>query len=190
MGALKRESDVEYSEAMKARMIKRMTGSRALSATTVSQQTGIPQPTLSRWLRAAGTLRVVSNDEDTTPVADTSAPRKRAQDWSWQKKLQAVLETASMSDDDLGAFLRRNGLHREQLEQWRQQAASALTSDGGRRKRGGGPTPEQRQIRELERQLLRKEKALAEVAALLVLKKKAAAIFGDEESDTDPRSGE
>jgi transposase-like protein len=189
-GGEEREKDVEYSEAMRARMIKRMTGPKPMSATTLSQETGIPQPTLSRWLRGAGTLRVVSKDEDSPVVADASTPRKRAQDWTWQEKLRAVLETASMSDDDLGAFLRRNGLHREQLEQWRQQATTALANEAPRRKRGGGPTPEQKRIRELERQLLRKDKALAEVAALLVLKKKAAALFGDEEDDTEPRSEE
>lgn len=182
---------VEYSEAMKARMIRRMTGPRALSATTVSQETGIPQPTLSRWLRSAGTLRVVTKSDE-TPADGThaSAPRKRVQDWTPQEKLQAVLETVAMSDDDLGAFLRRHGLHREQLEQWRQQATSALGSDGPRRKRSSGPTAEEKRIRELERQLRRKDKALAEVAALLVLKKKADALFGVEEDDTDPRSGE
>lgn len=64
---------MEYSKAMRARMIKRMTGPKAMSATTVSQETGIPQPTLSRWLRAAGTLRVVSKDED-KPAAKVAAP--------------------------------------------------------------------------------------------------------------------
>jgi len=49
-------------------------------------------------------------------------------------------------------------------------------------------TPEQKRIRELERQLRRKEKALAEAAALLVLKKKFEAVFADEEDDTEPRS--
>lgn len=178
---------MQYSEAMKARMIKRMTGPNAVSATTVSQQTGIPQPTLSRWLRAAGTLRLVSKDQDTPP--DANVPRKRAQDWTAQEKLQAVVETAAMSDDELGAYMRRNGLHREQLESWREQAAGALANDGTRRRRGG-PTPEQKRIRELERELRRKEKALAEAAALLVLKKKADALFGVEEDDTDPRSDE
>lgn len=182
-----RERNVQYSEAMKARMIKRMTGPNAMSATTVSQQTGIPQPTLSRWLRAAGTLRLVSKDQDMPP--DANVPRKRAQDWTAQEKLQAVVETAAMSDDELGAYLRRNGLHREQLESWREQAAGALANDGARRRRGG-PTPEQKRIRELERELRRKEKALAEAAALLVLKKKADALFGVEEDDTDPRSDE
>jgi hypothetical protein len=50
-------------------------------------------------------------------------------------------------------------------------------------------SPEARRVRELEKELRRKEKALAETAALLVLKKKLDAMWGDEDDDTEPRSG-
>ena len=53
--------------------------------------------------------------------------------------------------------------------------------EGGKKKRGG--SGEQKRIRELEKELRRKEKALAETAALLVLKKKANAIWGDRGDD-------
>lgn len=176
-------------------MVRRMTGPRPLSATEVSRETGIPQPTLSRWLRMAATFEPVSNRDPKPPKSTTTpASSKRAQDWTPHEKVQAVLDAASMSDDELGAYLRRTGLHREQLEQWRRQAldaaANALGENTGRRKRGSGPTPEQKRIRELEKQLRRKDRALAEAAALLVLKKKADAWYGDEEDETDPRSDE
>ena len=45
-------------------------------------------------------------------------------------------------------------------------------------------------MRELEKQLRRKDRALAEAAALLVLQKKIQALWGDEDDDTEPRSGE
>ena len=64
---------------------------------------------------------------------------------------------------------------------------SALES-GGKRKRSK-TSPEARRVRELEKELRRKDKALAEASALLVLKKKAQAIWGDEDDDTTPRSG-
>lgn len=169
-----------------------MTGPSARTATAVSVETGIPQPTLSRWLRGAATIAPMSKSESTS-AKPTTTRKRRPQDWTPQEKLQAVLETAAMSDEELGVFLRKSGLHREQLDEWRKLAeatTSALANGGGRRKRGGGPTAEQKRIRELERQLRRKEKALAEMAALLVLKKKADALFGDEEDDTNPRSDE
>lgn len=180
-----------YSDAMKARMIRRMTGPGAVTATALAEESGIPQPTLSRWLRSAGTVKPVTKSRRNAPKT-ASVPPKRTQDWTPQEKMQAVLDAAGLSDEELGAFLRRRGLHREVLEQWRTQAleaaTSALTEGTSRRKRSRGPSPEQQKIRELERELRRKDKALAETTALLVLKKKFQALFGDEEDDTSPES--
>lgn len=178
---------MQYTEVMKARMIKRMTGPRAVTATALAEEVGIPQPTLSRWLRVAGTVRPVSKTS-TQATKSTSSPPRRAQRWTSQQKVQLVLEAAGLSDQQLGAFLRRNGLHSEQLDKWRQQvlegATAALENDSGRRKKKNSPSPEQKRIRELERQLHRKDKALAETTALLVLKKKFDALFEVEEEST------
>lgn len=97
-----------------------------------------------------------------------------------------VIKSAGLGDDELGAFLRREGLHEVQLEQWRHDALQGLSTSRGKSR---GPTPEKKRIRELEKQLRRKEKALAETAALLVLKKKAAAIWGDEDDSTEWTNG-
>ena len=90
-----------------------------------------------------------------------------------------------MSEQELGGYLRRTGLHEVQLEQWRRQARAgameALQSKSIRKK----ASVEAKRVRTLERELRRKEKALAETAALLVLKKKAAAIWGDEDDSTE-----
>jgi transposase-like protein len=93
-----------------------------------------------------------------------------------------VLEASRLSDEQLGAFLRREGLHEATLREWRAAALEALGT-------AKGSTTEARRVRELERQLLRKDKALAEAAALLVLQKKVRAIWGDEDDDTEPRNG-
>ncbi len=103
---------------------------------------------------------------------------KRPQDWSAEEKLAAVLEAASLSEGELGAFLRSRGLHEAQLQQWRDQMVIGLEPKPAKR-------VETKRIRELEKELRRKDKALAETAALLVLKKKAQEIWGDEDDDTD-----
>ena len=95
-----------------------------------------------------------------------------------------VVESRGLSDEDLGAFLRKEGLHQAQLEEWTATARSSLSARKGAKK----ASAESKRIRELERELRRKEKALAEAAALLVLKKRAQAIWGDEDDDTEPRS--
>ncbi len=96
-----------------------------------------------------------------------------------------VVESRGLADEELGAFLRKEGLHQAQLDVWLATARSSLSVRKGPKK----ASAESKRIRELERELRRKEKALAETAALLVLKKKAQAIWGDEDDDTEPRSG-
>ena len=107
---------------------------------------------------------------------------KRPQDWSAKEKLAAVLESASLSEEDLGAFLRSRGLHNAQLQQWREQMLAGLEPVTAVRSK---KAPEAKRVRELEKELRRKDAALAETAALLVLKKKAQAIWGDEDDDME-----
>lgn len=178
----------EYSEAFKSKMVQRMTGARAKTATALASEVGIPQPTLSRWLRAAQAMvPAMSKDPaQVTPPAPPAAelpPRapRRPEDWSADERLRAVIESSRLTGDELGAFLRREGLHEATLEQWRAAALEGLGPQRTTRK-------EQRRIQQLEKQLHRKDKALAEAAALLVLQKKVQALWGDEDDDTEGKS--
>ena len=114
---------------------------------------------------------------------------KRPKDWTAEDKLKAVLEAASLTEEELGAFLRRQGLHETHLRQWRSQMLEGLHGPSPGKRKAAGKSPEAKKIRQLERELNRKEKALAEAAALLVLKKKAQAIWGDEDDDTAGKNG-
>ncbi len=91
-----------------------------------------------------------------------------------------------MGDEELGAFLRKEGLHESDLQEMRAAALAGLEPP----KRSQGLTPEQEELKSLRRELKRKEKALAEAAALLVLSKKYRAIMGDEDDDTGESNGE
>lgn len=113
---------------------------------------------------------------------------KRPEDWSPEEKLKAVIEAASLTDDQLGAFLRSRGIHETHLQQWRLQMLNSLGRVVVDKKPKRSAADTQR-IRSLEKELKRKEKALAETAALLVLKKKALEIWGDEDDDIAPRNG-
>ncbi len=168
---------MEYPETFKAKMVQKLTVPGAPSATALSEEVGVPQPTLSKWVREAG--RVGGMGKTRRRKAG-----KRPQDWTAEEKLEAVVEAASLSEEDLGVFLRGRGLHSAHLGQWREQLVAGLKA-----RRSKKSSPEARRIRELERELRRKDKALAETAALLVLKKKVQAIWGDEDGDTTPRSG-
>lgn len=172
-------------------MVERLSGPHAPSATSLADETGVSQATLSRWRKAAGTVAPKMTRRDKQkPEPPTSA--KRPQDWTAEEKVALVLEAAAVSEVELGAFLRRKGVHEAQLAEWRQQvtqgAVAALRGPSKRDRKAA--SVEARRVRDLERELKRKEKALAEAAALLVLKKKAQAIWGDADDDTDPENDE
>ena len=167
---------MEYPEKFKAKMVQKLTAPGAPSATALSEEVGVPQPTLSKWVREAGRVGAMGKSKRTKG--------KRPQDWTAEEKLGAVVEAASLSEEDLGTFLRHRGLHQTHLRQWREQIVAGLKAPRSRK-----ASPEAKRVRELERELRRKDKALAETAALLVLKKKVQAIWGDEDGGTTPRSG-
>ena len=185
---------MEYPEVVKARMVRKMAGPAAWSATALADETGIPQPTLSRWLREAGsvtgmtTAKTSASERRALPAAsasDTAAPAaRRPQDLGPLERAKVVLEASGLGEEARGEFLRHRGLHLEQLAQWREALEAALTSTPRR------PPSESQRVRELERELARKDKALAETTALIVLQKKVALLFGEAEADdTRKRSG-
>lgn len=175
-----------YSERFRASMVNRMLGPKGISANALAAETGVTQGTLSRWLRVARSLSTMtSNDPTASPSKRSNKPRLTAED-----KLAIVMEASSLEGEALGAFLRRNGLTSKQIDGWREKISSAAQdalTDGKRKK--SEATPEQVRIRRLEKELLRKDRALAEVAALLALKKRAEEIWGDGDESTPKKSG-
>ena len=75
------------------------------------------------------------------------------------------------------AWCRENGLYAHQLQQWKDSATQSLAAPEESRASPSQTKADRRRIKELERELRRKDAALAETAALLVLSKKTAAIF-------------
>lgn len=120
------------------------------------------------------------------PMGSKNEKKKSPRDWSAAEKLRVVAAAEGLTDEQLGEFLRREGVHEKQLDEWREAATTALEASRPRRAQ---PSPEAKRIKQLEAELNRKEKALAEAAALLVLKKKAQAIWGDEDDSTDEKNG-
>ena len=170
----------KYTSGFKAKMIQRMAGAEGISASSLSEEIGVSQPTLSRWLRDANTLGGM-NKSNKKKRSSQAKSRRTA-----EEKFRILLEAASLSGEELGAFLRREGVHEAELEEWREKSTNAL-KDLKRKK--SEQTPEARKIRELESEVRRKDKALAETAALLVLQKKVQDFWEERDGSTDTRSG-
>lgn len=168
-----------YSRKFRAKMVQRMSGPGGESATALSGKVGVPQATLSRWLREAGMVGGMNEKREESPPGASEA--RRPEDWTAEEKLKVVAEAMGLDDAELGILLRREGVHEAQLMNWREALLGSLDPVG---QRGASVAQERRQIRKLERELKRKDKALAETAALLVLQGKARALWGDEGDDT------
>lgn len=151
-----------FSLAFKQKMVTRLTGKDAVSARQLAVETGLRQQTLSRWLQEASTL----------PLMATKRSRR---DWSVEDKIRILAKASTLAGAELTAFLQHEGVLQAEFEHWR-----LALSDEGR-----ASLATTKRIRALERELARKEKALAEAAALLVLKKKLQISAADEDGDTD-----
>jgi hypothetical protein len=107
----------------------------------------------------------------------------RGRAWTASTRLDAVITTAALDEVGKSAWCREHGIYPTELEQWRLSATTALAEPEAARASPHATRQDKKRIKELERELLRKDRALAETAALLVLSKKVAAIFSKGEAE-------
>ena len=104
--------------------------------------------------------------------------KNNADNWPAEAKFAAVLHAASLSEIELSEYCRSKGLYPEQISAWRQACITGQMSAKAQLKAERDQArADKKRITELERELRRKDKALAEAAALLVLSKKLAGLF-------------
>jgi len=162
---------MRYSPKRKEAVLRKMMPPHNRTIKQLAKEEGISEGTLFNWRRQAREKGLLMPDGDSGPEG-----------WSARDKFAAVLETAALNELDLGEYCRKKGIYSEQLSQWRSACESANDWDREHNRRLKSEKKADRQrIHQLERELKRKEKALAETAALLVLRKKAQAIWGDPE---------
>ena len=105
--------------------------------------------------------------------------------WTAAARLEAVITTAALDEAARSAWCREHGVYPQQLQQWRESATQALAAPEEVRASPQQTKHDRRRIKELERELRRKDKALAETAALLVLSKKMEAIFNKDKGEDE-----
>ncbi len=164
---------MNYSPELKEALLRRMLPPNSESITKVSREEGISEQTLRNWRDKARRDGYAAPGKDTVP-----------DEWSTQDKFLIVLETASMNETELAEYARKKGLYVEQIKSWKD---ACMNANGGIAREAARLNKKlkdsEKERRKLEQELRRKEKALAEAAALLVLSKKANAIWGDPEDE-------
>ena len=162
-----------YPRERKEAVLKKMLPPNNKPIAEISKEEGICEGTLYNWRKSARAEGRLLPDGDSTPVG-----------WCAADKFAAVVETVSMNEAELSSYCRERGLYAEQITEWREACEQANDWDRTQTKRLKDiRKADEKRIKELERDLKRKENALAETAALLVLRKKAQAIWGDREED-------
>jgi transposase-like protein len=164
---------MKYPDERKQAVIAKMMPPHNKSIAQLAEEERICTATLYNWRNEARKAGRLLPDGDATPAG-----------WSSADKFAAVLETAALNEAELGEYCRKRGLYPEQIHQWRRACEDA--NDWDRKQNDqleAARKADARRFRDLERELRRKEKALAEAAALLVLQKKVQAIWGEPEGE-------
>ena len=158
---------------VKEEAIRRMLPPNSESPKVVAEELGINYDTIRHLKSKAKAKTSSSREEKVMRFSLTSAD-----------KFQIVLETAAMTEVELGEYARQRGLYVEEIKSWKE---ACMNANGGTNANEQHLSQElkatQQENKSLKKELQRKDHALAEAAALLVLSKKANAIWGEAEDE-------
>jgi transposase len=154
-----------YSEEFRASIAARLLPPNNARVADIVRETGVPKDTLYEWRTR------YRNKQGMLPSSGKSTNQYSADD-----KLAVIIETASFNEAELGEYCRRKGIYPVQIANWKASMVQGLISEPSKADREQNQK-QVRTIQSLEKDLARKEKALAEVVALLVLQKKFQALM-------------
>ena len=154
-----------YGQAFKNKAVARLLPPESAALELVAREVGIGAGTLERW----------REDAQSRPA--------RGRAWTAGARFEAVVTTAAMNEAAKSAWCREHGVYPAELDKWRVSCTTALADPEDARASPQATRASAKRIKELERELLRKDRALAETAALLVLSKKVGAIFSKGEAE-------
>lgn len=164
-----------YSEERKAAVLSKLLPPMNRTVTSVSAEEGISDVTLYSWLKQCRQKRV--------PVP---GHRTTADNWSPEAKLAVVIETATLSEAERAAYCREKGLYVEQIQRWKKACLQGASLQPGMEKAAQKQQREsQSTIKKLQAEVRRKDRALAETAALLVLSQKLEALYSSDQDSED-----
>jgi transposase-like protein len=162
----------KYAAEFKSSIIAKLLPPHNASIPDMVKETGVPKDTLYAW-------RIQYRKVQGGPVANRN---QRTGSLSNEEKMAIIIETASLSEVELGEYCRRKGFYPEQIADWKNSFVHGSSAPMSKIERE--QLKEQAAtIKQLEKELNRKDKALAETAALLVLQKKFQALWEEPEAE-------
>lgn len=164
-----------YTDEFKEAMVQKILANPDRSVKSVSVEAGIPSSTLGNWKNKYCQKKGLI-------VSKMKTNKLKSED-----KFNVVILTTSMNEAEISEYCRKNGIYSEEIEQWKQDCIAGCGNKSGAALIKQNKSSERKwklEAKRLEKELHRKDKALAETAALLVLKKKAQVIWGDTEENS------
>jgi transposase len=161
-----------YSESVKASILAKAMASNTPSLLELAKENNMPYATLYSWKKQM----VHQSDKE------NNASNQRPNDKSASQKLRCVIETIDKTTEEQAAYCRGNGIYPHHLELWQKQMLEGLGAQTGKAQKAE-IQQNKSEVEQLKRDLHRKDKALAEVSALLILKKKANLLWGVDEDE-------
>ena len=152
-----------YTAQFKEEVVRKKLSGRGI--TEVSRETGVPTININEWIKKHAT-------------GNLNNPKKYPGNYTPNEKYNLLLESKGILDENKGEWLRKKGVHSDHLTKWNEEIKTTMSE----------PSKEKKEIQALKEELIKahreikkKDKALAEAAALLVLKKKYQYLWEGEE---------
>lgn len=159
----------KFSQSFKKQAVKKaLMRDNGTSVKTIADEISVGYSTLQKWIVQTKNHELESsNDYSTNKIYMNH--EKRPEDWNPQEKLAIIIKCGALDDNGVSQLCREQGIYPHHIKQW---TKDMIKNDAPKNKTQPVVSQMKRQIKALQKELNRKEKALAETAALLVLQKK------------------
>jgi len=171
----------KFTDSFKIQAVeKALNRSKDVNVRDVSEALGVGFSTLQKWIRQSKNQEF---DTSSPNEIESMTKEKRPQDWTPEERLNVVIACGSLSEEPISELCRERGIYLHHIKQWKTDFINGHTASANPHKQVETKKLKS-EIKTLKKELTRKDKALAETAALLVLKKKAHAIWGSDEDSS------
>jgi transposase len=165
---------MKYSRGFRETILRKVLPPENQPIRRISKENGISEQTIRNWMILAKDGKLDETDCDMSPSHRSP-----------EEKLRLVIEGKTITEEKLGGWLREHGMHSEHLSLWEQELKSIVTDKNDKIKEELASL--RKKNKDLEKELLRKDKTIAEMAALITLKKKWEAFLEEREVDSSEK---
>lgn len=170
----------KFSQSFKKQAVKKaLMREDGVSVKTIANEMSVGYSTLQKWIVQTKNHELESSSDISTNE-NFMKHEKRPEDWNSQEKLAVIIKCGALDDNGTSQLCREQGIYPHHIKQW---TKDIVKSDASKTKTAPATSQMKRKIKELQKELNRKEKALAEVAALLVLQKKVNHLWNQDGED-------